>query len=85
MNRRHRNGKTLLAVNDMSDKEVQSDGFIKRKPPSWRSAELNELLRSLDSRADTNLKSARKPRVEGSPLKVGSPNGYLQWMIAPEQ
>ena len=74
-----------ITVNDMSDQEVLSDGFIKRKPLSWRSAELNELLRSLDSQADTNLKSARKPRVKRSPLKVGPPNGYPQWMIAPEQ
>ena len=60
-------------------------GSVERKPPSWRSAELNELLRSLDSRADANLKSARKQRVEGSPIKVAPPNGYPQWMIAPDE
>ena len=74
-----------ITVNDMSDEEVISDGSIERKPPSWRSAELNELLRSLDSRADGNLKSARKQRVEGSPIKVAPPNGYPQWMIAPDE
>ena len=70
----------------MSDEEVLSDSrSIERKPPSWQSAELNELLRSLDSHADANLKSAQKLRVEGSPIKVAPPSGYPQWMIASKQ
>lgn len=68
----------------MSDEEVQPDGCIKRKPPSWRSTELNHFLHLLDSRADANLKSARKNRVQGSPLKLAPPSGCPQWMVAPD-
>ena len=74
-----------ITVSVMSDEEVLSDGSIERKAPSWRSAELNEFLRTLDNRADANLKCARKQRVEGSPLKVAPPSGYPQWMLAPDE
>ena len=74
-----------ITVFAMSDEEVLSDGSIERKPPSGRSAELNEFLRSLDSRADANLKVARKQRVEGSPVKFAPPSGCPQWMLAPDE
>lgn len=74
-----------ITVSVMSDEEVLPDGSIERKPPSWRSSELNEFLLSLDSRANANLKSARKQRVEGSPVKVAPPSGYPQWMVAPDE
>ena len=33
-----------VTISAMSDKEVLPNGTIKRKPLSWRSAELNELI-----------------------------------------
>ena len=73
-----------VTVAMMSDEEVLLDGSIKRKRPSWRSSELNEFLSSLDSRADANMKGARKQRIDGSPVKLAPPSGCPQWMFVPE-
>ena len=72
-----------ITVAAMSDEEVLPNGIIKRRAPSWRSQELNKLLRSLDGRADAQLKGARKQRIEGSPIKLPPPTTCPQWMIAP--
>ena len=47
--------------------------------------ELQEKKLQVDSWADANLKSAQKQRVEGSPIKLVSPSGYPQWMLAPDK
>ena len=65
----------------MSDEEVLPDGTIERKKQSWRSSELDEFFCTLDSRADTVSKTARKPRVLGSPVECEPPPGCPSWMI----
>ena len=67
----------------MSEEEGMPDGTIKRSAPSWRSQELNDLLQLLDGHADAHLKSTRKQRIEGSPIKLPPPTKCPQWMVAP--
>jgi len=62
----------------MSDEEIMSDGSIKRRKPSWQLTQFNQFLILLDSCADLILKTARKQRVEGSPLKVAPPSSCPQ-------
>jgi len=54
---------------------------LNEKKQSWRSSELDEFFCTLDSRADTVSKTARKPRVLGSPVECEPPPGCPSWMI----
>ena len=65
----------------MSDEESSEDSTtIARKRPEWRSAEFNELIDSLDQRADDQFKNARKERILCSPWKIAPPKDCQPWM-----
>ena len=64
----------------MSDEETLPDGKIGRKRPCWRSDEFNEVIDTLDTRANAALKTARKERVLSSPWKVPPPSVCQDWM-----
>ena len=66
----------------MSDEEPLADGKVKRKRPSWRSDTFNDLVDTLDDRANASFqKSARKERILSSPAKAAAPTNCPNWMI----
>ena len=68
----------------MSDEEDVGGNTFKVHPPEWRSEELNELLKTLDGRADAiaaNKAHPRRNRIQGTPLKTTAPTGVSDWMI----
>ena len=65
----------------MSDEETLDNKNLKRRRPSWRSSEFNELMDELDQRSESNSKHPRKNRVIGTPLKNDPPTNAKEWML----
>lgn len=68
----------------MSDEEDVGGNTFKVCGLEWRSDQLNELLKDLDSRADGGVNRARprKNRIVGTPQKQDAPIGVKEWMLS---
>ena len=66
----------------MSDEEPLPDGKVARRRPSWRSETFDELMETLDQRANSSFKkSARKERILSTPIDSSPPANIKDWMI----
>ena len=66
----------------MSDEDPMPDGKIARRRLSWRSETFNELMETLDQRANSSFKkSARKERILSTPIDSSPPANIKDWMI----
>ncbi len=66
----------------MSDEEPVGGKFRVHRQ-EWRSPAFNDLMNTLDSRAETGR--PRIERVDGTPSKVSAPRNVSEWMIAPAE
>ena len=67
----------------MSDQEPIEDRKIARKCPSWRSEGFNNLIDTLDERANSCFKnSARKKRILVPGIEMTVPTDLSEWMMA---
>ena len=66
----------------MSDEEPLLDGKVARRRPSWRSETFDELMETLDQRANSSFKkSARKERILSTPIDSSPAANIKDWMI----
>ena len=71
-----------MTASMMSDKEPLPDGKVARRRPSWRSETFDELMETLDQRANSSFKkSARKERIPSTPIDSSPPANIKDWMI----
>lgn len=70
----------------MSEESDDDDPqVLKRRRPSWRSDQLNDLIDIIDMRTEARGKAwMKKKRVEGAPLEISAPGEALAWMKRPQ-